>query len=1004
MKTSNRTLTSLAPLASLAALLGVPALALATPLQATAVQASGTPLPAGATCTAEALNVTGFANPDGSFAVFNVPTNQGAIRIRATCSDPFGVTTSGQSSLITPVSGTPLDAGDLDFGSVVPVAASLSISPTSSTLVGFGQTLQLAVGSTFADLSTGVVTAGSTGTVYRTSNPNVVTIDADGLVTAVGTGTALVSALNEGALGLATINVLSASLQSVDVAPMAVELVVNPIYGTPTATLSVTGQLSDASTTNLTSAMGGTTYTSSDPTVAVASPDGMILGISSGYATITVTAGQPAMTTQVPVLVTAYSPSALASYNTPGHAYDVDVAGNLAFVADGAAGLQIIDTTGGTTVGKLAFTGQTVVDVRVRGQLAAVALGTGGFGLVDIADPAQPALLSQLTASGSVAGVSLSGDRLYLATSIGVDVYDVANPYAPALVGSHTLAFPANAVSGDATRGLVAVATAEPAVVIVQTNGALPWSGATVTLPPATNAADDVLLHGTSVYVANGTMGVSEIDVTAPGAPYLEASSTLTFNALGVALSQTAEGTVIAAADNMFVNAVPLFDKLLANTYNVDFSALPGIVQYDANSSGVALGNGFGVVSVGAAGIQVFRTQQLTDNAGLAPTVSLTQPIDGVTTTSGGAVFLSATATDDVAVAFVDFTLDGVALGTDSAAPFATTVLAPAPCSTHSLVATATDVGGNVGQSIAVTLDVLCADGQPCAVDADCASGDCGGGTCQSCSPGVSFPSCAAYKAACPAAASGARDLDPDGSGPGAPFTAYCEMNLGGGGWTLVSKLSNQDSKHWVDAKSSWTSAAPYGNTVDLSPGADAKSEAWGTVPVTEFLLSDDQNYSSGLYIETLSGCVGGMTLDQYFTTALANYPNTASQNYFRQCATYNNYLPFWTTDPNWIGQTALSPSLSLKHGYFTIAYTDGGDTQAVFSFYAFEKIWWGPDFVSTATEFEADVGLGESEQNGVAFSPNDGQMQDVGSASSCGFNDASCASFYPQTVYLFGR
>lgn len=79
-----------------------------------------------------------------------------------------------------------------------------------------------------------------------------------------------------------------------------------------------------------------------------------------------------------------------------------------------------------------------------------------------------------------------------------------------------------------------------------------------------------------------------------------------------------------------------------------------------------------------------------------APAVSVTSPADGATV-SGGAVALAADATDDVAVASVQFTLDGTNLGAaDTTAPYgiawdSTTVANGA----HVLAAVATDTSGN---------------------------------------------------------------------------------------------------------------------------------------------------------------------------------------------------------------------------------------------------------------------------------------------------------------------
>lgn len=93
-----------------------------------------------------------------------------------------------------------------------------------------------------------------------------------------------------------------------------------------------------------------------------------------------------------------------------------------------------------------------------------------------------------------------------------------------------------------------------------------------------------------------------------------------------------------------------------------------------------------------------------------APTISISQPVNGAGV--AGVVAIGAVAADNVAVAKVQFKLDGSPIGgPDAAAPFtiqwdSQTV----PDGSHVLTATATDAAGNAGASAAVTIVV---DNQP---------------------------------------------------------------------------------------------------------------------------------------------------------------------------------------------------------------------------------------------------------------------------------------------------
>ncbi len=99
------------------------------------------------------------------------------------------------------------------------------------------------------------------------------------------------------------------------------------------------------------------------------------------------------------------------------------------------------------------------------------------------------------------------------------------------------------------------------------------------------------------------------------------------------------------------------------------------------------------------------------------PTVSIVNPAAGQTVS--GKVQVSATATDNVAVASVQFYLDGKALGAPvTSPPYAVSWETTAATSgTHTLTATATDTSGNVGQATPVKVTVENpAEEEPCFV------------------------------------------------------------------------------------------------------------------------------------------------------------------------------------------------------------------------------------------------------------------------------------------------
>jgi hypothetical protein len=87
------------------------------------------------------------------------------------------------------------------------------------------------------------------------------------------------------------------------------------------------------------------------------------------------------------------------------------------------------------------------------------------------------------------------------------------------------------------------------------------------------------------------------------------------------------------------------------------------------------------------------------------PTTSITSPVDGVTVSN--TITISASASDNVAVAKVEFLIDGTLLGTDISAPYSFPWdTKTASNGSHTLISRATDTSGNIGESAPITVTV----------------------------------------------------------------------------------------------------------------------------------------------------------------------------------------------------------------------------------------------------------------------------------------------------------
>lgn len=90
---------------------------------------------------------------------------------------------------------------------------------------------------------------------------------------------------------------------------------------------------------------------------------------------------------------------------------------------------------------------------------------------------------------------------------------------------------------------------------------------------------------------------------------------------------------------------------------------------------------------------------------GVAPTATITAPVNGATVS--GTVAITANASDDIGLDHVEFLLDGALLGSDATAPYAYSWnSATASNGAHALQARAIDLAGNSGSSAAVNVTV----------------------------------------------------------------------------------------------------------------------------------------------------------------------------------------------------------------------------------------------------------------------------------------------------------
>ena len=178
---------------------------------------------------------------------------------------------------ITATLGSISGSSTLDVSNATIV--SISVTPPGRTIPP-GTRLTFAATGVFSDHTTQVITRDCT---WASDNHAVATVGAGGTATAIGPGTANISATFNGVSGMAPLNVSSATLSSISVTPASAVLA-----PTTSANCVATGTFSDGSTQVITNIV---TWTSSAPNVASVNRGGKVTAQSPGNAPITAQLG-----------------------------------------------------------------------------------------------------------------------------------------------------------------------------------------------------------------------------------------------------------------------------------------------------------------------------------------------------------------------------------------------------------------------------------------------------------------------------------------------------------------------------------------------------------------------------------------------------------------------------------------------------------------------------------------------------------------------------------------
>ena len=446
-------------------------------------------------CTVSVLNRTVQVNPDGSWVLPNIPANFGQVKARATCLQN-GVTTFGESAFFTVPANGATNLPAITLGATTPIPVSLAITPSSPSLTTAGQIVQLTVTATYPNNSTKSVAAASSGTNYTTSNPAIATISADGLVTAVSSGTVVIQATNDGAAGITTAHVL---IGGVTVGGLPISWILANGLNPNDSTLPFEDPDRDA-LTNLQEFQTGTDPNNPDtdgdgltdgdevnkyntqPLLADTDgdliPDGVEIQTGTNplnagdYDLKKATASSVLLPPSFSLTTSSLLPNSSAQLSWKVNLIDgkttLDMtadprtsygSSNLAvcnfglqrgLVFAGASGSCVITISQNTLSVTVPGTVQSFTpvplsfvaipgfanNVKTRGNYAYVAAGSAGLQVVDVTDHANPQIVSSLALTDNANDLRVVGNTVYMAAGSSLLTIDVTNPLAPRLIGS----------------------------------------------------------------------------------------------------------------------------------------------------------------------------------------------------------------------------------------------------------------------------------------------------------------------------------------------------------------------------------------------------------------------------------------------------------------------------------------------------------------------------------------------------------------------------------------
>jgi hypothetical protein len=582
--------------------------------------------PLNESCIVSVLNRNVRVKADGTWILPNIPANFGLVRARATCV-VNGQTISGESAPFLIAANNSVDVPPIVLGATTPIPQSLTLTGPTSPLGQVGANATVAVAARFADGTTRDVTQASTGTRYVISNPAIAAITADGVVTALASGTVLIQATNEGTSGFTAVRVVLAADSDADGIPDDLEIALGL---NPNNAADAFEDLDRDGVSNRDEAIAGTNLRDADSDDDTLLDGEELRPGADGFITNPLSADTDGDGVRDALEVSSGSnPSDASSVNLAQALQSLTVAPTSftitvnSVVGVGSLQLTVTGTLrDGTTINLTSTARGTNYassdldvcnfgspDGRVFGSsngVCTVTAANAGFTAAATGTVTNftPTALSSIAIPGYANNVDANGGLAYVAAGAsGLVVVDVAAPTVPTIVSTFDTPGNANDVRVIGNRVYIADGSAGLRIIDV-TNPASPTALGAYDTP---GEANDVIVSGNFAYVADGAAGVHIIDVSTPTSPQL----VRTVDTPGEARGVDVEGATLVVADDAPSPALRVIDVTTPGS-----ASIVGSVSISGNAIDVDLSGGFAYVAAYTTGVVIVDVR--TPNAPVA--------------------------------------------------------------------------------------------------------------------------------------------------------------------------------------------------------------------------------------------------------------------------------------------------------------------------------------------------------------------------------------------------